>query len=182
MANSGLGFFVVVVSAVIFGYFALKMWGKRSRDQRQFLIVKKIRYIAMWVFAFLLAVYLIVSVLYNGPGSSYSREGFVRHVGFSPPPTVSKIYYWHEDLWLDPTYRLRFTCSDPRVVEQFINNQQLQEHKEQMSGLLGDDPEWWTEKNSKSNLKCYSREIPQNFWHLWYDPVSGTVWYEEYST
>jgi hypothetical protein len=145
-------------------------------------ILKKIRYAGLWISIFLLAVYLVFTFLYHGPDSNYSRKGFIKHVGFPPPPTVSKIYYWYEDLWLDPTYRLRFVCSDPKVVEQFITNQQLQECKKQIVDVGGADQEWWAEKNTKSNLKCFSREIPQNFWNLWYDPITGTVWYEEYST
>ncbi len=144
--------------------------------------MKKATRIAMWSFTVFVVAYLTVAVFSNGPDSIYSKKGFVRLVGYPPPPTVSKIYYWHEDLWLDPAYRLRFVCPDPAVVKQFIGDQQLQECKRQIIDAGGLDLEWWTEKNNKPGLRCFSREIPQNFRHLWYDPVTGTVWYEEYST
>jgi hypothetical protein len=146
------------------------------------LIAKKSRSVVLRIFVIFLGGYLFITFLYNGPDSKYSKKGFIKHVGFPPPPSVSKINYQSDDLWLDPTYRLRFVCSDPGVIEQFISFQQLQECKEPVRGLGGDDPKWWKEKDMKSNLKCFTREIPQNFWHLWYDPVTGTVWYEEYST
>ncbi len=40
--------------------------------------------------------------LFNGPDSIYSQKGFIWLVGYPPPPTVSEIHYWHEDLRLDP--------------------------------------------------------------------------------
>lgn len=155
---------------------------KEFQNTYQFPIVKKIICVVLCIFILFLGGYLIFTFLYNGPDSRYSKNGFIKHVGFPPPPSVSKIYYESDDLWLDPTYRLRFVCSDPGVIEQFISFQQLQECKGAIIGLSGDDPEWWTEKNNTSNLRCFAREIPQNFWHLWYDPVTGTVWYEEYNT
>lgn len=144
--------------------------------------MKKIWHITILTATLFAAAYFIFTTVLYGPDSLHSRNGFIRHVGYPPPPSVSGIYYWYEDLWLDPTYRLRFETSDPDVVEQFVKTQKLQECKEQISYIGGPDQKWWTDKNSRSNLKCFSREIPQNFWHLWYDPVSGTVWYEEYST
>lgn len=120
--------------------------------------------------------------LRHGPDTRYAKAGFERLIGFAPPSSVSEIYYRADGGFLDSEYRLRFRCNDSSVVTQMVARLQLQETNKPTTRLLSQSPRWWAERMQRRRLLQYAREQPgKYYWYLWYDPVTGIVWYEEFS-
>ncbi|MBI5589930.1 MAG: hypothetical protein HY881_05560 [Deltaproteobacteria bacterium] len=172
-------FLTITLVTLSLWYMLRKSGEKYSKAQRLYLRASQIFSLLTWFFSLLPALLVLYGIL-HGPDSSYAKEGFIKHIGFPPPSSVSKIYYSDDDLWLDPTYLLRFDCSDTSVLTSIANGQNLQECTEGKRGL-NSGPKWFAEKDYRSNLKCFYREELGNNWYLWYDPGTSTVWYVEYS-
>ena len=120
--------------------------------------------------------------LRHGPDTDYARQGFERLIGFPPPASISNIYYRADEGFRDSGYRLRFRCYDGAIVTQVLTRLQLQQTNNPTMGLHSRSPKWWTERTQHKELLQYAREQPgKYYWYLWYDPVTETVWYEEFS-
>ena len=120
--------------------------------------------------------------LRHGPDTDYARKGFERIIGFDPPASISNIYYRADDGFLDSGYRLRFRCNDGAVVTQVLTRLELQQTNNPTMGTLSMSPKWWSERMQHKELLQYARIQPgKYYWYLWYDPDTGTVWYEEFS-
>jgi hypothetical protein len=181
-------FFLIPLAAVVLWVLNRPCRIAHSRPQRAYLIVSRVVWFGTWLFS-CLPVVLWVAVtqpwpltLRHGPDTNYSRQGFSRHMGFPPPASVSGIYYRADEGWLDSAYHLRFTCQDRDLVTQVVARLQLQETNKATMGLLSKSPDWWDEKARRKGLRAFAREPGGYYWYLWYDPVTGTVWYEEFST
>jgi len=171
-------FMVIPLVALSLWYLRPKSGEKYSKAQRLYLRASQIFSLVTWSLSLLPALLVIYGIL-HGPDSRYAKEGFIKHIGF-PPSSVSKIYYLDDDLWLDPTYLLRFDCSDSSLISSIASGQGLQECTEGKTGLSS-GPKWFAEKDYRSHLKCFYKEEQGTNWYLWYDPGTGTTWYVEYS-
>ena len=182
-------FVVIPVAVIVLFFLNWRCRKEHSRRQRIFMHVARALLLVAWLFS-CLPVVLIISLtqpwplsLRHGPDTSYAREGFAKHAGFSAPSSVSQIYYRIDGNWLDVGYRLRFRISSPDLLHQIVTHHNMTKAEKMKMGLSSSrSPKWWREKRGKKGLECYSRENPGSYyWYLWYDPATGTVWYEEFS-
>jgi hypothetical protein len=182
-------FLVIPIAAV-----ALWMLNRRCRKEhggatRLYFGISRALFSLLWL-ASCVPVSVFVAItqpwpltLCHGPDTRYARAGFERLIGFAPPASVSEIYYRADEGFLDSGYRLRFRCNDNSVVTQMVARLQLQESNKPLPGLISQSPKWWSERMQRKRLLHYARERTGMSYHcyLWYDPVTGTVWYEEFS-
>lgn len=181
-------FVVIPVAAVV-----LWMLNRRCRKEhggatRVYLGISRVVFCLVWLASCVpVAVFAAITqpwplTIRHGPDTSYAKTGFERLVGFAPPSSVSEIYYRADSGFPDSEYRLRFRCNDSSVLTQMVARLQLKEVNKPMSGLFSQSPKWWSERMQRKHLLQYAREQPgAYYWYLWYDPVTGTVWYEEFS-
>ena len=182
-------FFMIPLSVVVLWGLNRRCRTEHSRPQRAYLIASRIVLFVAWLFSCLPVVIWIgltqpwPLTLRNGPDTNYSQQGFARLVGFTPPASVSDIYYREDGGIVDSGRRLRFRCNDGSLVTQMVARLHLQETSNPMMGLSStESPKWWAERAQHRGLRQYTREEPNRYyWCLWCDPVTGTVWYEEYS-
>ena len=182
-------FFIIPVAIITLWFVNRKFRKEHTRPQRALMHAAHAFFFVAWLFSCFPVVFFVgitqpwPLTLRHGPDTGYAREGFTTHAGFAPPSSVSRIYYRIDSGWLDVCYRLRFKVSDPAVVQRIVRHRKLAESEEQKMGLpFSRAPKWWKEKRGKRELKCYFRENPGGYyWYLWYEPESGTVWYEEFS-
>lgn len=183
-----ISLFVVIPIAII-GLFLLnrKFRKEHTKRQRVFMHAARTLFFVAWLFSCFPIVFLAGLMqpwpltLLHGPDTGYARGGFTTHTGFAPPSSVSRIYYRTDDGWLDEHYRLRFHTGVPEVVQQIVRYHNLKDVQEQKMMLFSyRGPKWWKEKQGKKDLRCYFRENSGSYYcYLWYDPHTGTVWYEE---
>jgi hypothetical protein len=162
---------------------------EHTKLQRTLMHAARAVFVVGWLFS-CFPVILIIGLtqpwpltLRHGPDTGYAREGFAKHAGFTPPSSVSQIYYRIDGGWLDVGYRLRFQVTAPDVVHRIVSRHEMTKQDEmKMRHSSSRFPKWWSEKSGRKGLECYSREDTGSYyWYLWYDPETGTVWYEEFS-
>ena len=161
---------------------------EHSRTTRLYFGASRILFALVWLASCAPIAFYVAIIqpwpltLRHGPDTDYARRGFESLVGFAPPPSISNIYYRVDEGFRDSGYRLRFRCNDGAVVTQVLTRLQLQPTNNPTMGLLSRSPKWWSEKTQRKELLQFAREQPgKYYWYLWYDPATGTVWYEEFS-
>jgi hypothetical protein len=181
-------FFLIPFSGIVLWFLNRRCRGGHSRPAKAYLVASRTLLVIAWLLSCLPTVLWIgvtqpwPLTLRHGPDTEYSRQGFARLIGITPPASVSNIYYRADEGFLDSGYRLRFTCKDSSVVSHVAARLQLQATDNPTLGLLSTTPKWWAEKLQPKGILQYARELPgKYYWYLWYDPTTGTVWYEEFS-
>jgi hypothetical protein len=180
-------FLVIPVAAIALWVLNRRCRQEHSRATRVYLGASRALLALVWlascipIASFVMIIQPWPLSIRHGPDTQYSRQGFVTLVGFAPPPSVTDIYYRADEGFRDSSYRLRFRTSDSAVVTQVVTRLQLIETNN-VQGLLSGSPKWWLERTQRKNLLLYAREQSgKHYWYLWYDPVTGMVWYEEFS-
>ena len=181
-------FLVIPVSAIILWVSNRNVRKEHRKSTRIYFGISRVIFLLAWLLSCVPIAFWTMIIqpwpltLRHGPDTKYSRDGFVKLIGMSPPSSVSDIYFREDGGWLDSGYRLRFRCTDESLVSQVISHLQLQETDKTTIGLCSKSPKWWKEKTHRKDLRLYFRENPgAYYWCLWYDPSAGTVWYEEFS-
>lgn len=180
-------FLIIPVAAIALWVLNRRCRQEHSRATRVYFGASRALFALVWL-ASCAPIALFVMIIQpwpltirHGPDTQYSREGFVKLVGFAPPPPVTEIYYRADEGFRDSGYRLRFRTSDNSVLKQVVTRLQLTETNH-IHGLLLASPKWWSERTQRKGLLLYAREQPgKYYWYLWYDPGTGTIWYEEFS-
>jgi hypothetical protein len=179
-------FLVIPIAAIILWVSNRNIRKEHRTSTRVYFGISRLIFVIVWLLSCVPIAFWTMIVqpwpltLRHGPDTNYSRDGFVRLTGIPPPPSVSGIYFRADEGWLDSGYRLRFNCTDAAVVTQMVERLHLQETNGPI--LVQKHPSWWADKDNRNGLRTYYREKPHAYyWYLWYDPTSGTVWYEEFS-
>ncbi len=53
---------------------------------------------------------------HDKPDTENNKAGFERHFGFEPTEDITNIYYYADELGIDQTYQLSFTCNDKQLL------------------------------------------------------------------
>lgn len=158
---------------------------EHTKPQRIRLHVARSVIVVGWLFSCVPVGFVVVMLrlwpvsLSDGPDTDYAREGFAKETGFKPPLSVSKIYYHSVGFMTDGSVRLRFQVTSPGVVQRIAAQKKMTRQVESMREKVR-GPRWWREKSKKEELEYYTRKVKlKGSWSLWFDPETGTVWYEE---
>lgn len=116
---------------------------------------------------------------HHGPDTEYAKKGFEFHVGIPAPPSVSQVHFTSLG-WMERHDKLRFRVTDPEVVAQLVDNQELlvAESMEADDHPMLDSLCLSTQKNKNPKLQCYFRNQGRAHWALRYDPETETARYE----
>ena len=112
-----------------------------------------------------------------------NRDGFERHFGFVPDASVTKVYYYADELGVDASYQLSFKCSR-ETVNRIIDKLSLESvPPERADSLLDprDDLPWWNPDSIDKREFWLKEEENAYYWQLWYSDRDQTAFYLEYS-
>ena len=112
-----------------------------------------------------------------------NRGGFERHFGFVPDASVTKVYYYADELGIDASYQLSFKCSR-ETIKRIIEKLSLESvPPERADSLLGprDDLPWWNPDSIDNREFWLKEEENAYYWQLWYSDRDQTAFYLEYS-
>ncbi len=159
---------------------------EHTKPQRIRLHVARSIIVVGWLFSCVPVGFIIVTFrlwplsLADGPDTNYAREGFARVTGFKSPSSASKIYCHQYAGLTDGGVRLRFQVTSSSVVQRIAAQKKMTRQVESRR-KKDRGPRWWREKSKREELEYYARKVKlKGYWNLWYDPETGTAWYEEF--
>ena len=112
-----------------------------------------------------------------------NRGGFERHFGFVPDASVTKVYYYADELVVDASYQLSFKCSR-ETIKRIIDKLSLESvPPERADSLLDprDDLLWWKPNSIDKREFWLKEEENAYYWQLWYSDQDQMAFYLEYS-
>ncbi|MBT7851801.1 MAG: hypothetical protein HN675_00645 [Opitutae bacterium] len=112
-----------------------------------------------------------------------NRGGFERHFGFVPDASVTKVYYYADELGIDASYQLSFKCSR-ETIKRIIEKLSLESvPPERADSLLAprDDLPWWNPDSIDNRELWLKEEENAYYWQLWYSDRDQMAFYLEYS-
>lgn len=117
------------------------------------------------------------------PDTPANKKGFERHLGFVPPPTVSEIYYYDDEIGIDVLYLLGFRA-DQQTIDKIIMIQGLEQHDGpvDVSVLEGDGFPWWNQDDVDTLIPYWRQSKDEDYFlFLWYNPETKCAYFLEYS-
>jgi hypothetical protein len=118
---------------------------------------------------------------FDQPDTDANRAGFERHFGFAPPPSVSDLYYYADELGADVKYQLGFRA-DEGTIDTIVAELELVQEEPEYEVRLARDLDWWHDDVIRT-LTPYWRSDPDSDYYrfLWYDPAGRRAYYLEFS-
>jgi hypothetical protein len=119
---------------------------------------------------------------HDTPDTSANRAGFERHFDFTPPPDVTELYYFADELGADVLYQLGFSAS-PETVNRIVTTLDLETTAPDVdaTSLPYDFPWWDAAAIDEATLYWKCNADADYYWMLWYHAETGRVYYLEYS-
>ena len=110
-----------------------------------------------------------------------NKAGFERHFGFSPPASVTDLYYWADGMGADVKYQLGFKA-DQSTIDQIVTELQLEDKELDSSSFFGRDFDWWKMDEIQS-LPVFWKQVEDKeyYRYLWYDAESRRAYFLEFS-
>ena len=112
-----------------------------------------------------------------------NRGGFERHFGFVPDASVTKVYYYADELGIDASYQLSFKCSR-ETIKRIIEKLSLESVPPGRADSLldpRDDLPWWNPDSIDNRELWLKEEENAYYWQLWYSDRDQMAFYLEYS-
>jgi len=122
------------------------------------------------------------SYTHDQPDTKANIAGFERHFCFAPPPDVSELYYYVDELGADVKYQLGFKA-ELSTVEKIVSELALKQEQPAPSQAIATEFPWWQESELASLTPYWKKNQEGDYyWYLWYDVDSQRVWFLEFST
>jgi hypothetical protein len=131
----------------------------------------------------------------RGPDTAYARAGFESRFGFSPPASVTNVFYYDPPGWLGGVWRVQFQCSDAQVILRIVVRLNLRPTTEPEIGVITTSGEpipvsWKQPVENRALLEEWERQArrfrtwiredgDRRLYLLWWDEESSTAWFEE---
>ena len=139
------------------------------------------RSVLLLLLAALVMLAACTSYTHDQPDTLPNIAGFESHFGFAPPPDVSELYYYADELGSDYTYQLGFRA-EPATVEHIVAQLELEQEQPALSQFIAREFPWWQASDLKPLTPYWKKnQKGSHYWFLWYAADTKQVWFLEFS-
>jgi hypothetical protein len=117
----------------------------------------------------------------NHPDTKYNKKRFTEYLGVGITNDVSSVYSLGDFLGADYKVLISFKC-DSLTIQKIVCKNCMSLSKEKDGGLIfADKVDWWKEEIIEE-ISPYKRQKGRETLYLWYDTLSKTAYFEQYSS
>jgi hypothetical protein len=183
---------VIPTAAVVLWFLNRPVREEHSKGQRIALVVARIFLFLAWIYLGFCAVLwrgairsTYLDLRESGPDTVYAQRNFTNDLHEASLQDVTNLCFYKYGFVGTPYSWFRFQSSDPAVVSRLVAQFKMREGtKEDGRKVFEAQPDampWWDRNMNQENCVFYEKlpgpNGPFDYWYLWFNPETRTVWF-----